>query len=90
MYNMKTKKEWQGSLEDYLQVGDKVDTELYEHFINVLPPRTFRNDLVQIGEPYSTSNEGKTTYLTIANENGSWVYKGTCHAGETNHQESKY
>lgn len=75
---------------EYLQVGDTVNQEMYSHFINVMPPRTFRENLVQIGGAYSISKEGKSTYTTIEKINGKWIYKGNCHAGESNNQSSMY
>lgn len=74
---MKTYKEWRGSISDYLKVGDIVDKEMVEHFINCYPPITLNGLLVQCGEAYDTRN-GKNTYITFAKENGHWMYKGDC------------
>ena len=35
------------SVEDYLEVGDEVDGEMLDYFLNVLPPRTNRAGLLQ-------------------------------------------
>lgn len=87
---LKTFENWRGSLTTYLEIGDEVDRGIYEHFINVMPPATFRENLIQMGEPYSLSKEGKPTYLTLEKINGKWIYKGTCHKGENVHQPSIY
>lgn len=89
---MKTYKGWPDgkSLYEYLQVGDQVDEEMYNHFVNVVPPRTFSSDYVQMGEPYSISNEGKSIYATLEKVSGKWIYRGHCHVGENVHHESKY
>ncbi|GLO66164.1 hypothetical protein [Oceanobacillus kimchii] len=86
----KTAENWNCDLNKYLQIGDTVDEELYNHFVNVLPPATYRNNLVQIGEPYSTSKENKSTYQTLKKIDGNWTYVGTCHIGDNQHQESLY
>ena len=38
------------SVEDYLEVGDEVDSEMLDYFLNVLPPRTNRAGLLQAGK----------------------------------------
>lgn len=87
---MKTYKDWNGDLGSYLEVGDIVDGEMYDYFINVLPPRTNRSDLVQIGEPYSMSNEGLPTYSTLKVSKEGWRYAGHCHAGCDIERTSSY
>ena len=78
---IKTFANWQGSLSEYLQIGDVVDEEMADYFLNVLPPACWRADLIQIGEPYSHVN-GRATYATLRKQNGEWVYAGHCHRGE--------
>lgn len=78
---VKTYKEWTGSLVEYLKVGDVVDEEMYNHFLNVLPPLVNRSNFLQVSEPYDYV-EGKNTYCTFERENGVWVFKGHCHKGE--------
>lgn len=77
---LKTFANWKGDLEDYLNIGDTVDEEMVEHFIDVLPPITLTYLLVQAGGPVDFVN-GKNTFTTFARENGEWVYKGACHKG---------
>lgn len=88
---MKTLTGWHNSgvrtLEEYLQVGDEVDLEMVDHFINLLPPRTLNATLVQVGEPYSMApgDDGKnhTTWTTFHKANGKWYYAGNCFVGES-------
>lgn len=80
---LKTLKGWQESgknLLDYLKIGDEVDKELLDYFINELPPRTLNGEIVQIGGADSSDKYGRDTYITFATENpfGSWYYKGSC------------
>lgn len=42
-------KNWKGDLEEYLQVGDLVDQEMVDYFINVLPPAYMSGSLIQMG-----------------------------------------
>jgi hypothetical protein len=79
---VKTYEEWDGSLNEYLQVGDIVDEEIYNHFINVLPPAMMRSSCTQMGEPYSHVN-GKATFSTLQWTDQGWMYCGNCHIGET-------
>lgn len=87
---IKTYANWKGSLNDYLQIGDQVDEEMYYYFLDVLPPACNRTNLVQMGEPYSISKKGKSTFLTLEKVDGKWIYKGQCHLGDNKHQASAY
>ncbi|ACA42355.1 hypothetical protein [Lysinibacillus sphaericus] len=79
--NLKTAANWKWSLHQYLQVGDIVDDEIYSHFVNVLPPATFKQSLVQMGEPYCHV-EGQPTYPTLQKTEHGWKYMGNCFRGE--------
>jgi len=73
---MKTKKQWDESGQDlttFFKVGDQVDEEMYDYFLCVLPPRTMRNSMIQIGEEYSSNNKGPT-YMTLEKIDGVWTY----------------
>jgi len=78
---MKTYENWNCSLNEYLQIGDIVDEEMADYFIEVLPPATFTNSIIQIGEAYSHVN-GRATYSTLKNTSEGWTYCGNCHRGE--------
>jgi hypothetical protein len=81
---VKTYASWTNSRLDlslFLQVGDAVDDEMFRYFLEVLPPKTWRADLLQIGEPYSHL-QGRPTYATLHKCDGRWIYAGNCHAGE--------
>jgi len=70
-------------LDKYLQVGDAVDGEMFDYFLGVLPPATWRANLLQIGEPYSHI-AGRETFSTLYKPLGAvhWLYAGHCHRGE--------
>ena len=72
---------------DALSVGDYVDEEIVDDFINALPPACMRRSCAQLGEPYSTrvDKEGRhrNTYLTFKEvATGVYEYCGDCFRGE--------
>ena len=81
------------SIEDYLELGDEVGTNLIDYFLNVLPPRTNRAGLLQVGGEISAAKniDGRClpTYLTFKREDGTWRYAGRCFAGSAE-QVQKY
>lgn len=79
---MKTFADWKGDLHDYLQIGDHVDDEMFQHFLNVLPPAYWSDQVLQIGEPYSHV-DGNSTYPTLRKEKNYWVYTGHCFKGQS-------
>jgi hypothetical protein len=72
----KTHAGWQGPLHTYLNIGDLVDDDLYDHFIGVVPPVCFRSGLVQMGEAAATGLDGKPLYLTLQKHLKGWVFTG--------------
>lgn len=83
---MKTLKGWpEGqTITQYLQVGDKVDNAMYEHFLNILPPKYHAGGVLQVGGACDTVADEKgvmkNTYLTFTkrSENDSWTFQGEC------------
>ena len=76
---MKTYKEWNVSklpLSQFLSIGDEVCEDIAEYFLCCLPPVTWKNNIIQMGEAYSHTSNGLPTYLTIEKSGGSWVYTG--------------
>ena len=63
------------NLDEYLNIGDEVDREIYWYFIEVLPPACMSSTCVQIGEPY-THIDGKPAFNTLEKINGKWTYTG--------------
>ena len=78
---MKTYKGWLESrtktIDEYLNIGDEVDEEMVDYFRDILPPKTYRSDILQVGEPYDHIN-GRAIYLTFKKEDSRWIYKGNC------------
>lgn len=83
--------DWQGDLGQYLSIGDEVDEEMVQYFINILPPATMNGELVQMGEPFSheydSKGELRATYPTLKSnsqygEGCRWYYAGNCFRGE--------
>lgn len=79
---MKKYADWDCDLDVFLQIGDVVDREFVDYFINVLPPAFWNDRIVQMGEPYS-HRDGKATYATLKNTGKGWVYAGHCFRGQT-------
>ena len=82
---MKTMNGWTeskaGDFGAYVNVGDEVDEEIFDYFLNVLPPIYWTASLMQCSEPNRHVN-GKPTYTTFKREGGRFFYVGSCHRGE--------
>lgn len=79
---LKTYKDWKGNLNEYLQIGDLVDEEMVDYFIDVLPPACMNGRCIQMGEPYDHVN-GRPTFATLKKTPEGWAYAGHCFRGET-------
>lgn len=76
---MKTMKQWNESgqmLNEFLKIGDLVDEEMKMYFLEVLPPRTWTNRVIQIGEPCDSDSQGHLTYSTLIRDAEGWKYVG--------------
>jgi len=76
---MKTKAQWDQSrqnLSTFLNVGDLVDEEMKMYFLEVLPPATWTNRVIQIGEPYSHNSKNQPEYFTLERDHEGWKYAG--------------
>ena len=72
---------------DYCQPGDRISEDVYDHFLDLLPPRTMRGGYFQVGEPSDSRKNPRTgrfasTYPTFLQKNGACFYMGDCFAGE--------
>lgn len=86
--DIKTLEGWHKSpydtITDYLQIGDRVDMEMYNYFFNILPPQTMQNRLFQVGGTtceHQLNEDGKLmpTYITFTKDTeGNWKYEGEC------------
>lgn len=90
-YPIKTRVGWAesgiNSLMDYCNPGDAVDEAMVEYGLNVVPPITHYNDLIQVGEPYSDAldetGEYQPIYSTFGRQGSVWRYLGECFRGRT-------
>jgi hypothetical protein len=82
--------QWKDSFSIYAKVGDVIDEEMFDYWLNVLPPLSWSKDYLQSSEPYSHTKEGKATYETFSKELGHWVYLGHCTKGERTPSPSMY
>lgn len=77
---MITRKNWP---EDWSKVEPftPVSDEVYNHFLNVLPPIRWRYEVLQAGGAYD-HDEGGALYMTFVQIKGVWNFVGFYHAGE--------
>lgn len=85
---MKYFKDWDCNIKDFLEIGDLVDEEFVNYFINVLPSGTMNNQCIQFGKPYYymediSTGKLRATFLTLKKTPEGWRYAGTCFSGET-------
>ena len=71
---------------NYVKVRDKVAVDIVNHFIELLPPRSYKSGFFQIGEPHDHVKEGaryRTFIYLYKDENYKevWQYKGNCLGG---------
>jgi hypothetical protein len=79
MNTIKTKKGWQESKQDlsqYLQPGDIVDEDMFDYFLEVMPPTCQSDRCLQIGEPFTHDDKGRPMFSTLEKINGQWTYTG--------------
>ena len=78
----------------YCKPGDLVNEEVYNYFLDILPPRTMNKVMLQVGEPHSTMKNPETgkyqnTYATFVSfgtfskYGNLYQYKGNCFVGQT-------
>lgn len=87
----KTLEGWQSTglnLEDFLSIGDEVDEDMVDYFINVVPPLVHFSSLIQVSEPFSSekADDGvyRNTFITFHREkDGHWHFAGACFAYES-------
>lgn len=69
-------------------VWTQVDEDVYEHFLNVLPPLCWRGKYFQCSEPYSHV-DGKGQYLTFIKKDGACWYLGIQFYGQVPNPEGR-
>ncbi len=73
-----------GSWDNYCKPGELVDEEVYNYFLDILPPRGMGRGYLQVGEPYSSAfdpefGKWRQTYSTFRRvQKGVWMYLGNC------------
>lgn len=67
--------EWPGR--DLMEPGDRVDVAVVDDFAGLLPPATWTDDLLQVGEALDCEGPGGAVrYLTFRRDPEGWVYAG--------------
>ena len=83
MLKIKTMNDWKYDFGTDFTPGDRVDEEIYNHFLNVLPPLVNRSNMLQVSEPYGWDERGGSTYTTFTHDGISWIYNGHCFKNQT-------
>lgn len=77
---MKTMEQWNDSGENFqgfINPGDEVDSEIFDHFLGAVPPAFMREGLFLMGEPYTHNEENQAMYMTfIEKPDGKYFYLG--------------
>ena len=58
-----------------------VSDEVYNHFLNVMPPVRNWSTVLQVGEPYD-HDSGGALFMSFVKIDGVWNFVGFYHAGE--------
>lgn len=76
---MKTYQAWEDgpemTIDEYLQPGDEVDEEMYDHFASVVSPQYLTGGVLQVGEA-QFSHKGRNYYRTFNIVDGRHRYLG--------------
>jgi len=77
---MKTYKEWSAQKKDFINFvkpGDEIDSEMFNYFLGVVPPRQMISSGFLCGEPYSHDTEtGLALYEAFYESPGGKYYFG--------------
>ena len=76
---MKTYKEWsesKKSFREYIEKGDEIDDEIYDHFLGCVPPIKQSLHGFLCGEPYSHDFEGNGLYDSFYYIATQYIYGG--------------
>ena len=77
----------EGSWDKYCKPGDLVDEEVYDYFLDILPPHSMKRGYLQVGEPYShrqnpATGKWQATFSTFVQVGkGVWRWCGNCFSG---------
>ena len=90
---LKTIEDWQNSgcrtWDEYCKPGEKVDQEVADYFLDIIPPKIMTKEYFQVGEPHSYAIDPRTmkgaeTYSTfIRCGKEIWEYAGNCYENTT-------
>lgn len=78
------------TLDDYVNIGDTVDEEIVDDYLCLIPPASFTQSYLQVGEMHSMhpdeNGKYKPVFMTFQQEDGKWFYKGYCFKGKNTNQ----
>ena len=80
-----TTNNWPGNW-DLVPAWTEISEEVYEHFLNVLPPLCWRGGYFQCSEPYCHEG-GKGRYLTFIKKDGTYWFLGIQFYGQVPNPE---
>ena len=76
---MKTYKKWsksKKSFREYVEKGDKIDDEIFYHFLGCVPPTEQDKTGFLCGEPYTHNNKGEGVYDSFYCIAKKYIYGG--------------
>ena len=75
---IKQMSDWKQKFDDAIKPGNRVSDEIYEEMLGCVPPLSFDNNHLAVGEAYDFCPEGKCdTYCSfVRGYNGVWVFVG--------------
>lgn len=92
---MFTREQWTDDFHKCCQPGEEISKDLYEHFLNILPPISLKSDAsmcgFQVSEPHDhvKGKDGRyhARYATFGTKDGKYYYLGIFRAGRTSDDE---
>lgn len=91
----KTMEEWNSSgiteFDDYVGLGDEVDEEIVDNYLDLVPPACHTKRLVQMGDPVehlpNADGRYEAIYMTFEKVDGKWYYRGYCFLCDTRNKK---
>jgi hypothetical protein len=92
VFSLEDWKKHRGSFGDCVPAGSLVREDIFDYFLNVLPPVYWQRGIMQCSEPYSHRQDDqgrfRATFTTFQRvEDGLYRYCGHCFIGETTNRD---
>ena len=91
MEKVYTMQDWQNAGTFNAEIGQPVSNEVFNEFLNCVPPAYYGRGVMQVGEPYATDRETfRDLFTTFEHRAGVWYYVGACLYGKTENRPGLY